>query len=231
LGTAAFEFLHFHVPWSHTFFHHLREQLFGAVIHSLAVAGHQEEAERIFQSMEQNDSGFEVQPGVSSHDAVLLGRIRSHSWDGAIDFYEKMKKKGVSPSPQTIQGLILAQYNRGGRLSVISFVESILCRDEAPIRENSFRLISKILYKEMGNNLDDFRQEIRKLGEGHQNLRDASLDLIRSLRVAMIESNRPRTIHKSPAQMIEIQDKSWAVATSDLLKFVRALEGSKTGKS
>mmetsp|Transcript_21483 Transcript_21483/g.34575 ORF Transcript_21483/g.34575 Transcript_21483/m.34575 type:complete len:158 (+) Transcript_21483:795-1268(+) len=153
---------------------------------------------------------------------MLLGRIRSHSWDEAITLYEEMNKRAIIPSPQTIQGLILAYYHKGGQSAVKSIVNSLLQKDGLSFTERTFRLVSKILFKEVDTNLDDFRKKVRDIGEEDSTLRKVSLNLIRSVRVAEIESGRPKTIHKTEEEMKLIRDRAWVVATSRLLEFVEA---------
>ena len=185
----------------------------------MAVTGKFLEMEELFRStLMTREEG--IKPGVSSYDAILLARIRVGYWDGAIALYEEMKVEGMIPSARTIQGLLVANDQKGGRLSVLSALESLLLCN-AQFDESAFRLASKTLFKDVDENLEDFRQNIRDIGEHDQNLREASLNLVRSIRVAEIESSRPKTVHKSQNEIKYTQEEAWRLATSHLLEFVQ----------
>lgn len=196
------------------------EELYSAVLHTLAVKDRYVEMEELFQSMLMNEEKG-IKPGVSSYDAILLARIRARSWDGAIALYDQMKADDIIPSSRTIQGLLVAHNQKGGRTSVLSALDSLLLCN-AQFDESTFRFASKTLFKEVDNDLEDFRQTIRDDGERNPNLRVASLNLVRSIRVAEIESNRQQTMHKSQDEIDKKQDETWKLATSYLLEFLKA---------
>ncbi|KAL3924963.1 MAG: hypothetical protein SGILL_000719 [Bacillariaceae sp.] len=204
------------------------EDLYGAVLHSLVLAGRQDEAESLVQSMESGENGLDVLPGTSSFDALLMGRIRSHDWDGAVGIYDTMVEKSVPLGSRTVQGLVLAHQQLGGEGSVVSAIESMLQKDNVIIGEGVFRLLSKILFKDMDSvSLGTFRQQIRTLGEEDPTLRDSSLGLVRSLRVAEIETQRPSSKHKTVEEMQTIRDQAWMDATTHLLEFFRVASEDK----
>lgn len=198
-----------------------REDLYGAVIHSLAAMDRYEEVDELFEEME-------IAPGVTSFDAILLSRIRARSWESAIAVYDTMKEKMINPSAQTIQGLLLAHYQRGGRPAVIKLLDSLVAIDGARLDESAFRLTSKILFREVENSLEDFRQHVRDIGEQNTKLRQVSLNLVRSIRVAEIESNRLLTAHRNQEDMKTIRNAAWSTATSHLLDIVRATSSIDT---
>jgi hypothetical protein len=210
------------------------EHLYGAVLQSLVLAGQQDEAELLVESMESQKNGIDVVPGTYCYDALLMGRIRRHDWDGAIGIYDTMKAKCIVVGPQTIQGLVLAHQQRGGDAAVVLAVEAVLQNDKARIQEGVFRLIARILLKEMDlKSFDSFRQQVRAAGEKNSSLRDLSLQLVRSLRVAEIETGRPSSKHKAEAEMNKIQGQAWKDSTAHLLDFFRAVskqEGALEGR-
>ncbi|KAL3911672.1 MAG: hypothetical protein SGARI_001535 [Bacillariaceae sp.] len=175
--------------------------------------------------MESGDDGMDVTPGTSCYDALLVGRVRSHDWEAAIGIYDTMKERGVSIGPQTIQGLVLAHQQIGGKEAVVSAMEEVLRNDKgAKIRNGVFQLIAQLLFENMDlQSFDTFRQPVRAVGEQDPQLRDSSLRLVRSLRVAEIETDRPSSKHKSEAEMETIQDKAWIDATKHLLEFFKAI--------
>jgi pentatricopeptide repeat protein len=179
--------------------------------------------------MERKENGIDVSPGPSSFGAMMLSAIRSHSWDKAITVYEEMKEKGIVVSPHVLQGLIMAHSRKSGRSGTMSVVESILQTDKTQITESTFRLISKVLFKEVQSNLDDFRRDLRGLGEKDHDLRDVTLNLIRSIRVAEIESNRSPTPQNTTKEIQQVQDKAWLSATKDLLELVSIIQGNRNG--
>jgi len=194
------------------------EELYSAVLHTMAVTDRFREMEDLFKSM-QMTSEKGTKPGVLSYDAILLARIRAGSWDGAITLYEQMIVQGVIPSAHTIQGLLLATGQKGGRLSVISALESLLQCD-AQFDETAFRLASKTFFKGEVGNLEELRKNIRDIGEQNLNLKAPSLNLARSIRSAQIESSRPKT-QKIEYEIKLKQKEAWQKATSHLLEFVK----------
>jgi hypothetical protein len=201
-----------------------REDLYAAVIHSLAMADRHDEAENLFLAMAVPP------PGVKSFDAVLLSHIRSHSWEAAINLYGRMvgEEMDVTPGPQTIRGLLIAHHESGGRPAVLTMLDSLLSSSSssssghARMDEGAFRLASKILFQEVGDSLEDFRQHVREIGERDATLRQASLSLVRSVRVAEIESGRLPTPHQKEEDMARVRDAAWTTATLHLLDLARA---------
>ena len=200
------------------------EDLYGAVLHSLVTNNRQEDAEELFRSMERKENGIDVLPGPSSFGAMMLSAIRSHSWDKAIALYDQMKENGIVASPHVLQGLIMAHSHKSGRSGTISVVKSILKTGETQITESTFRLISKILFKEVQSHLGDFRRDLRDLGEKDDTLRDVTLNLIRSIRVAEIESNRTPTPQNTAKEIQKVQGNAWLSATNHLLEFVQVIQ-------
>lgn len=188
----------------------------------MAAAGQHEEMEELFKSMEMgNEDG--IKPGVLSYDAILLARIKEKSWDEVLSLYEEMKAKGIKPSSYTIKGYIVATNQKGGKESVLSALESLL-QCNAQLDESVFRLASETLLKGVDENLDSFRKSIREIGERHENLRVASLDLVRSIRYAEIESSRAKVVHESMHENTEHSgEDAWRVATTNLLVFAKAV--------
>jgi len=180
----------------------------------MAAVGEYQDMEEFFQSMQS-----EVEIGISSYDAIIFGRIKQSSWDDIFSLYEEMKAKGINPSSQTIEGLIVANYHRSGREAVLSSLKSLILCD-AQFSERTFRLASKYLYKDVDDKFDDFRNGIRKIGETHHDFRSASVNLLRSIRFAEIESGRPRIVHGSEHETKKSEeDAAWKTAVSDLLVF------------
>mmetsp|Transcript_23974 Transcript_23974/g.27436 ORF Transcript_23974/g.27436 Transcript_23974/m.27436 type:complete len:975 (+) Transcript_23974:160-3084(+) len=195
------------------------EELYSAVLHTLAAMDRYQEMEELFQSMVR-DGENGIKPGVSSFDAILLARIRAQSWDGTIALYDQMKIEGITPSSRTIQSLLVAYDQKGERISVLSALDSFLISN-AQFDEGLFRFVSKTLFKEVDKNLDDFRQTIREIGERYPNLRDSSINLVRSIRDAEIESSRPKTRHKSQYEIEKNEKEFWQLATFHLVEFLK----------
>ncbi|KAG7361438.1 PPR: pentatricopeptide repeat domain containing protein [Nitzschia inconspicua] len=198
------------------------EDLYAAVLHTLAVTGKQEEAETLFEAMQRGTNGVSVKPSLASYDAILLGRTKSSDWEGTIELHETMSKEGFPSSPQTVERLMEAHDAIGGTDAVFAVVERFLQDEAVQFDENPFRSLSKRLLPNIEiESFDNFRQRIRRAGEARAELRDVSLNLIRSLRVAEIESERPSSRHKTVDEIKAIQDMAWKKSVSDLLEFAR----------
>jgi pentatricopeptide repeat protein len=197
-----------------------REDLYGAILHSLAVAGRQDEAEKLFQAMENGENSIPVEPGLLSYDALLFSRIENGDWEGALSLRNKMKERGISPSPQTVERIIEAHCGMGGKDIVSIAVQELLQDDDVRFAEGPFRSLSKILLPDIEIvSFDDFRQRIRSIGEEQSELRELSLNLVRSLRVAEIESERPSSPHKTEEEVRAVQDMAWKQSVKNLLEF------------
>ena len=193
------------------------EELYSEVLRTMAAAGKNQEMKELFESMQLGREDG-IKPGVSSYDAILFARIEEKSWDGVFSLYEEMKAEGINPSSRTVKGLIAANDKKGGRESVRSAVKALLLCN-AQFDESAFRLVSGILFKDVDENLDDFRKSIREIGERNQNLRVASLDLVRSIRFAEVESGRPKIVHEIKNETKHSGEHAWRLATSHLLEF------------
>jgi hypothetical protein len=202
----------------------VREELHGAVLRALIDSDRQNDAEVLFQSMENRENFIAAHPCASSHDAMLVGRIRSDDWKGAIEFHSRMQEKGIPSSPQTVARLVKAHSEMGGKEAVVMAIRQLLKDDKVRFGEEPFRSLSITLLPDQEiESFDAFRQLVRKMGENNPKIRESSLKLVRSLRVAQIESERPSTAHKTASEMQAVQDKAWAQATSHLLDFVTSL--------
>jgi pentatricopeptide repeat protein len=197
------------------------EDLYGAVLRALIDADRQEEAELLFQSMESGENNIIVKPSMSSHEAMLDGLIRGGDWKGAMELHYRMQEKGIPSSPQAVVGLLQAHAALGGKDAVVTAVRQLLKNNKIRFGEEPFRLISTTLLPDLEvESFDAFRQLVRRMGEENPKMRDSSLKLVRSLRVAQIESDRPTTAHKTASEIQAVQDKAWAQSTSHLLDFV-----------
>ena len=191
----------------------------------MAAAGRYAEMEELFKSM-QVDDGDGIEPSVLSYDAILFAKIEEESWDDVYTLYDEMKTKGIQPSSYTVNGLIRANDQKDGRNSVAAVLESLLLSN-AQFDESVFRLASETLFQEVNDNLDDFRKIVREIGEGNPDLRDASLDLVRAIRSAEVESSRPKIVQESKYGAKHSGEDAWRVAISKLFLFSQALFESK----
>jgi len=201
------------------------EELYSEVLRTMAAAGRYQEMEELFQSMQMGQEDG-IKPRVSSYDAIIFARIKEKSFDGVISLYEQMRAEGIIPSSRTVKGFIVANDQKGGRESVLSALESLLLCN-AQFDESAFRLASETLFKGVNQNLDDFRKNIREIGECNKNLRVFSLDLVRSIRFAEIESSRPKISHESRYERKHSGENAWRLATSHLLVFEQAWSENK----
>jgi hypothetical protein len=132
-----------------------------------------------------------------------------------------MQEKGIAVTPQTIQGLVLAYSRKGGRSYVVSLMEKLQDAG-ACIDENTFKLLVRVLLPEIDGTTEDIRKRVRGIGESNPPLRGAALNLIRSVRTAEIEQNRPfSSKNRLEAGMNPRQREAWHSVLVHLLEFVR----------
>jgi pentatricopeptide repeat protein len=196
--------------------------LFGAVLHSLATSGRHDDAHELFRSLNYGETDLAVTPGVSCYNSILLAHVRTREWDDAIQVRETMKAQGIAINPQTIQGLVLAHNHKGGRSDVVSFLETLLGA-KASIDESTFRLLVRVLLPQVDGNTEDMRKRVREIGETNPELRDASLNLIRSVRVAEIEQNRPSPKNRPSSEINARIEEAWNSVLPHFLEFVHAI--------
>jgi pentatricopeptide repeat protein len=199
------------------------EDLHGAVLYHLVVDDKIEEALDLFGKMEEQQSGLTTTPGTSSYNAILLAHVRSQSWDAALSLYEIMKEKDISANPQTIQSLVLATYKTGGKLSVLTLLESLLATGEAIFDERTVLLAARVLLPDAPGSIDGIRSMLRVMGDRNESLKRPALDLTRSLRTAQVEQNR-RVSKNQPKARVKPQEEgeTWHSALAYLLTLVRA---------
>lgn len=205
-----------------------KPDLFGAVLHSLAVNGRYDEAKELFQSMENLQEGF-VGPVASCYNAMLVLYIQGRKWNEAIAVYDKMQARQVPPNPQTIQGLLLAHRQRSGKDGAVKFVQSVV-EKQVPIDEATFKLASKMLVPELTNeNMDEFRKGIRAIGEEKPILREASLNVIRTARIAEVEDQKKasKSLHDSSLFGGKEGTLPWMAALAALVEFSQAQNKAK----
>ncbi len=200
------------------------EELIGTVLHSLVAAGKVEDARKIFDSMTKGIEKLPA-PNVTSFNAILAASINAREWDEVIELYGRMKEKGVHPNPQTIQALMLAHLNRDGKTGISSLMKKLLA-ERAPMDQNTFQLASRIVLPTInGENIDEIRNKARQVGEKEPRLRDASVKMIRSIRVAQVVQKKlqAKAVNTLGTKYPQ-PNEEWVNAFSDLLDFVQQME-------
>lgn len=196
------------------------EELYGAVLHSLVVDDKKGEAMKMFESMRRDETGLTINPGISCYNAILLGYVRSQSWEDALLLHKAMIEEGISPNPQTTQGLALATFKTNGKTGVLSLLETLLAED-VTIDETTFLLVARMLLPNASGSTDDLRKMLRELGESNETLKTYALELTRSLRTAQVEQNRKATIKHRKTGMNSKEKESWRSALGHLLNLIR----------
>ena len=138
-----------------------------------------------------------------------------------------MKQRGITPSSRTIECVLVAYDEKGGGESSVFLALDYFLQCNAQFDESAFLSASKILYKEVDSNLEGFRQSIRDIGEQNPNLRFASINLMRSLRDAEMESRKSRNNRKSQYENEIRQQKAWRIAVLYLMEFLKELKEHK----
>ena len=188
--------------------------MFGAVLQSYAVAGMMEEAQDLFQAMDSGELRVNVEPGLACYNSMLLGHVRTKAWDEAIALYETMMTKKIPSTPQTIHGLVLAYFNKGGQSALLTFLKTHRGQ-KTSIDENGFKLLIRLLLPNVhGKNLEDIRRNLRQLGEQTPELSKHALEVMRSVRRAEVEQKRAQS--KNGQQ----QDGMWHDVLAKLLDLV-----------
>ncbi|CAJ1914048.1 unnamed protein product [Cylindrotheca closterium] len=201
------------------------EEIVGAVLYSLVVNDRIEEANELFENMEQLVGKRQLTPGTASYDAMILSHIRSKSWDGALELFETMKEKNLPPSSQTIQSIVLASYQKDGRGNVLSTLDELLQEHgtSTSFDERTFLLASRLLLPKAPKTVDGLRTMLREISDTDPSLREEALNLTRSLRTAQVEEYR-KASKGQPKSRVQPQDdgQTWQRSIGFLLALVRA---------
>jgi hypothetical protein len=196
--------------------------LFGAVLHSFAVAGRREDATDFFKSIESDPEQYGITPDTSCYDAVLLAYVRSHEWDDAIEFHKTREEKGIPLTPQAIQGLVLANHRKAGSSGVLALLDKCV-EEKAPIDASTLELLVKVLLPEFQGDNETFRKKVRKFAdvESNDEIRGAAIELIRSIHDAKSVKSQGHALVDANKK----KDEPWAVVLAHFVRFVRTSTG------
>jgi len=201
-----------------------RDEAYGAVIYSYAIAKQFEKARSTLLSMESGELG--VRPGPSCYDGFLLACILNRSWEDAITAYKRLKDSGIIPSPIANHGALISTHRLGGRPKTRAFLEDLLS-EGGELNHYSSVLAVKIMLPEVVDQgvktIYELRNELRKIKEkGETPIGKASLNLVRSLRVAELEEERQAGRGLKMSEIEKRRKVAWRGVLEVLLESVKA---------
>lgn len=209
-----------------------REETYGTVILSLAVAKKTEEARALFEAMESGQFGDDISPGVACYNALMLAHIEAHQWDEALECHSLRKDAGLRYSTASFQDVLLASYRVGKKAKASEAIEEAL-QSELKIDYRCFYLSLQILLGDAlkSKTLDQARQRLREIGEQNEHLKKPALNLSRSLRTAQVEEKRKPIKALNEHEIATKQEHAWRVALEHLLQFSRAMEEAEDAEA
>ena len=192
------------------------------MIHAYAVAKQPDKAREFLESMKSDSFGDGVSPSQSCYDALILANVRARAWEEALNAFQIMKDSGLTPSPPTYYGLLLASFEQGGQSQTRDLVEELVASN-AEVNQKGCTLAIKILLAEVEKcqTTADLRKTLRELGELHPLIREAALNLNRSLRKAELEEERQPTKAVSQQDIKGRRIEAWQRVLENLLQFVK----------
>lgn len=208
-----------------------REEAYGTVIHSLAVANKTNEAIELFKAIASGHFEDDVSPGVSCYNSRMLAHVEAHEWDKALACHEERKDAGIPWSSASLQDVLLACHRTGQKERAFEAVEEAL-ESGMKLSYSCCALSLQVLLGDVleSNNIDEVRHKLREIGEQNDELKMVSLNLNRSLRAAQVEETRHPTKGLKQAEIAARQDKAWHAAHRHLVDFARAIEISENSK-
>jgi hypothetical protein len=177
------------------------------------------EASDIIEKMEKNEYGDDIQPNAHCYQVYMLSSLKHEEWSQVIDCSARMIEMGITLDDTTTRCVLLASSHIG--------VDEMLQRVQVLVNNNvqfnleTFHLclecLFPIIYQECTEfpSIHHIRHWFRLLSENHPDLREESITLIKSLRLAEIEDGR-----KLPSRTTVANDKRivlWQQVMRDLL--------------
>lgn len=202
-----------------------REEVYGAVIHSLAVSKRGADARNIFESMSDGDYEDGVLPGTACYDAVLLSFLQEGDWEQALELHGKMKASGISQTPATFQGALIASHKIGELEKAVHAINEALS-SEVQLDQSCCELAMRILLRTLFHHksISETRLKLREICEEDRAVHPSCLDLLRSLRVAEVEEKRLPNNALTAAMVAQRRQKAWRDTLFSLVQFARIVE-------
>lgn len=193
----------------------------GAILQGFASQSRFDQALRLFELV---DSGaFDVNPGATCYNGLILAYVKSRSWNEALQRYEEMKARQVQPMPATNHGILLASYKVGGEQEAFEFLQSLVKSDALLTLEGLFfatKLFIPELADEKASSLDGLRKKLRKLNDLNALPdKDSATNLIRALRVCEVANSREPSKNLTRADIDNQRRQAWSEVLLRLTTF------------
>jgi pentatricopeptide repeat protein len=202
-----------------------REEAYATVIHSLAVDKKTKEACELFESLDSDRFGDGVSPGVACYSARMLAHVEAHEWDEALACHSQRKEAGLPWTPSCFQDFLLASFRVGKKQKALEAVEEALgsgMRMDCGCCVLSMQILLGDVLK--SKSIGQARQKLRELGEQNGDLKNASLNLSRSLRTAEVEEHREPTKGLKHHEILSRRDRAWTNAVQYVVELTQAVE-------
>jgi pentatricopeptide repeat protein len=162
------------------------EDAYGIVIQGFAPKNPQE-ALRIFDSIES--------PGPSAYNGLILSQVCSQAWDDVIATFSSLIAAGINPLPTSYHGVLLSYYRKDPE-QARAFLYDI-ADQKIDLPTGSYKLAASILLglsddsdKEKRLTIDNLRDKIKDMNADNPHVKKATLNVMRSLRMAEQEEKR-----------------------------------------
>jgi pentatricopeptide repeat protein len=200
-----------------------REDAFGAVVYSFAVAKQPSKARDFLEDMLTGTYGGNVKPGASCYNAAILSYVRAGAWNDVLSLYGTMKESRVKANPTTFNGVLLASHQVGGSSQVQALAEELLSTSAA-MGQESCELILDILIPELQNSDTrvDTRKQLRLLVDQDPAMAQVYLNLNRALHTAETEQSRKPSNGLSAEDIAERRDTAWRDVLRRILSCTQA---------
>lgn len=195
------------------------------MIHSLAVNKKTKEAIELFESIHSGSVGDDITPGVTCYNARMLAHVEAHEWDKALACHSERKEAGIPWTAASFKDVLLASYRLGNKEKALEVVEEGL-ESEMSMDYGCCVMSLQILLGDVlkSSNIEQARQRLREIGEENHDLRNPSLNLIRSLRAAEVEEKREPTKGLKQDEIAARRDAAWNEALKHLVEFARVVK-------
>ena len=199
--------------------------LFGEVLQGLVVAGKPHDAHTMFNDMKNPQTSLPA-PGVSCYNAIIMSHIQGREWEKVISTFKDMRPSGIAPNAESVQGYLLAQVGRNGKLCAASVINDLL-KEEMPMDEDVFLFVSRLLLPGLGGSTtDEIRRKAREMGECQPPLRTFCLKIVTTARSAQDQDKKAKAKLTSDSNQTRqsSSNRFWNIAVSSLLELNRATD-------
>jgi len=180
----------------------------------------------VLDAMLQNEYADQIHPNTSCFASCILSAIEAGAWHQVLELNTKMLGAGLRPDAAAFQGAILACSQLGDQSRVIEEIEAAI-RADAAVDLDGFLLCASLLLPMVdteSRNIEEIRLKLRRTMDRCPEIKEEATQLIRSLRLADIESGRKPSGIKSISEIVVQREILWRQVMENTVNLSRKIQ-------